>query len=93
MQRRACGIRRSPLARNNFGKILAWTIEYDPRVQGDLRGIDKEVQKEILDYMETRYHPLMIPEDSVRPYATARRASGDTECRIIGSCARFRNTG
>ena len=33
---------------------MAWTIEYDPRVQGDLREIDKAVQKEILDYMETR---------------------------------------
>jgi len=33
---------------------LAWTIEYDPRVEKDLRGLDKRIQKEILDYMETR---------------------------------------
>jgi mRNA interferase RelE/StbE len=33
---------------------LAWTIEYDPRVERDLRGLDKRIQKEILDYMESR---------------------------------------
>lgn len=33
---------------------MAWTIEYDPRVERDLRGLDKRIQKEILDYMESR---------------------------------------
>jgi mRNA interferase RelE/StbE len=33
---------------------LAWTIEFDPRVERDLRGLDKTIQREILDYMETR---------------------------------------
>jgi mRNA interferase RelE/StbE len=33
---------------------LAWIIEYDPRVERDLRGLDKRIQEEILDYMETR---------------------------------------
>jgi mRNA interferase RelE/StbE len=33
---------------------LAWTIEYDPRVERDLRGLDKRIQEEILDYMESR---------------------------------------
>jgi mRNA interferase RelE/StbE len=41
---------------------LAWTIEYDPRVQQDLRGLDKRVQKEILDYMETRIAPSGDPK-------------------------------
>ena len=33
---------------------MAWTIEYDPRVERDLRGLDKRIQEEILDYMESR---------------------------------------
>ena len=53
------------------GKILAWTIEYDPRVQGDLRGIDKAVQKEILDYMETR----ISSADDPRSFGKALRYS------------------
>jgi mRNA interferase RelE/StbE len=33
---------------------LTWTIEYDPRVEKDLRKLDRAVQKEILDYLDTR---------------------------------------
>ena len=33
---------------------MAWTIEYDPRVERDLRGLDKRIQREILDYMDSR---------------------------------------
>jgi mRNA interferase RelE/StbE len=33
---------------------LAWTVEYDPRVEKDLRAIDRAMQREILDYMDTR---------------------------------------
>jgi mRNA interferase RelE/StbE len=33
---------------------LAWTVEYGPRVEKDLKAIDLAVQREILDYMDTR---------------------------------------
>jgi hypothetical protein len=33
---------------------LAWTVEYDPRVEKDLKAIDRAMQREILDYMDTR---------------------------------------
>jgi hypothetical protein len=33
---------------------LAWTVEYDPRVEKDLKAIDRAMQREILDYMDSR---------------------------------------
>jgi len=33
---------------------LAWTVEYDPRVEKDLKKLDRAIQQEILDYMHTR---------------------------------------
>jgi len=33
---------------------LAWTVEYDPRVEKDLKAIDRPMQPEILEYMDTR---------------------------------------
>jgi mRNA interferase RelE/StbE len=33
---------------------LAWTIEYDPRVEKDLKAIDRAIQREILDYLDAR---------------------------------------
>jgi len=33
---------------------LAWTIEYDYRVLKDLKKLDRTIQQEILDYMDTR---------------------------------------
>jgi mRNA interferase RelE/StbE len=50
---------------------LAWTIEYDPRVEKDLRGLDKSIQKEVLDYMETR----IAPSDDPRSFGKALRHS------------------
>lgn len=35
-------------------KILAWTLEYDPRVEKDVKATDRAMQREILDYMDTR---------------------------------------
>ena len=40
---------------------MAWTIEFDPRVERDLRGLDKAIQREILDYMETRIGSAVNP--------------------------------
>ena len=33
---------------------MAWTVEYDPRVEKDLKAIDRAIQREILDYMDSR---------------------------------------
>ena len=33
---------------------MAWTVEYDSRVEKDLKAIDRALQREILDYLETR---------------------------------------
>lgn len=33
---------------------MAWTVEYDPRVEKDLKAIDRTIQREILDYMDAR---------------------------------------
>jgi mRNA interferase RelE/StbE len=33
---------------------LAWSIEYDPEALGDLKKLDRTIQREILDYMDTR---------------------------------------
>jgi mRNA interferase RelE/StbE len=46
---------------------LAWTIEYDPRVERDLRGLDKRIQKEILDYMESRTASADHPKSFGKP--------------------------
>jgi mRNA interferase RelE/StbE len=50
---------------------LAWTIEYDPRVEKDLRGLDKRIQKEILEYMEKR----IAPSDDPTSFGKALRHS------------------
>jgi mRNA interferase RelE/StbE len=50
---------------------LAWTIEYDPRVERDLRGLDKRIQKEILDYMESR----IASSDNPKSFGKALRHS------------------
>lgn len=33
---------------------MAWTIQYDTRVERDLRAIDQAIQREILDYRDAR---------------------------------------
>jgi mRNA interferase RelE/StbE len=33
---------------------LVWTVEYDPRVEKDLKAIDRGMQREILNYMDSR---------------------------------------
>jgi mRNA interferase RelE/StbE len=46
---------------------LAWKIEYDPRVLKDLRKLDREVQREILDYLESRIAVASDPRDYGKP--------------------------
>ena len=33
---------------------MAWTIEYDAGALADLKKLDRQIQREILDYMDTR---------------------------------------
>jgi mRNA interferase RelE/StbE len=33
---------------------LAWTIEYDPRAIDDLNRLDRQIRREIADYLEKR---------------------------------------
>ena len=42
---------------------MAWTVEYDPRVEKDLKAIDRAMQREILEYMDTR---IAVDEDPRR---------------------------
>ena len=42
---------------------MVWTVEYDPRVEKDLKAIDRAVQREILDYLDTR---IATDEDARR---------------------------
>ena len=42
---------------------MAWTVEYDQRVEKDLKAIDRAMQREILDYMDTR---IAMEEDPRR---------------------------
>ncbi len=33
---------------------MGWTVEYDPRVEKDLKALDRGMQREILGYMDSR---------------------------------------
>jgi mRNA interferase RelE/StbE len=48
---------------------LAWTVEYDPRVEKDLKAIDRPIQREILDYMDTR----IVTDEDPPPFREAVR--------------------
>jgi mRNA interferase RelE/StbE len=37
-----------------FGENLAWTIEYDEGALADLKKLDRQIQREILDYIKKR---------------------------------------
>ena len=48
---------------------MAWIVEYDPRVEKDLKGLDRGIQKEILDYMDNR----VATDDDPRRFGKALR--------------------
>jgi mRNA interferase RelE/StbE len=52
---------------------LAWTIEYDPRVEKDFRKLDTAIQKEILDYMDTRIATSENPRAYGKPLRHAMK--------------------
>jgi mRNA interferase RelE/StbE len=46
---------------------LAWTIEYDEGALADLKKLDRQVQREILDYMEKRIAKAEDPHAFGKP--------------------------
>jgi len=46
---------------------LAWKLEYDPRVEKDLKAIDRAMQREILNYMDTRIATAEDPRHFGKP--------------------------
>ena len=49
---------------------MVWSVEFDARVEKDLKKLDRQAQKQILDYFEHRIAPL----DDVRVYGKALRS-------------------
>jgi mRNA interferase RelE/StbE len=52
---------------------LVWTVEYDPRVEKDLKAIDRTMQREILDYMDRRIATEEDPRRFGKPLRHERR--------------------
>jgi mRNA interferase RelE/StbE len=46
---------------------LAWTIEYDEAAISDLKKIDRQARREILDYMDKRIAKAANPRDFGKP--------------------------
>jgi mRNA interferase RelE/StbE len=46
---------------------LAWNIEYDPGALQDLKKLDREIQREIVDYMDNRVAAARTPRDFGKP--------------------------
>jgi len=46
---------------------LAWTIEYDESALKDLKKLDRQVQREILDFMEKRIGQAEDPRSFGKP--------------------------
>jgi mRNA interferase RelE/StbE len=52
---------------------LAWTVEYDPRVEKDLKVLDRAMQREILDYIDARIATDEDPRRLGKPLRHALR--------------------
>lgn len=46
--------RKAPSLPARCDRTLGWTVEYDIRVEKDLKAISRPIQREILDYMDSR---------------------------------------
>ena len=46
---------------------MAWTIEYDQEALADLKKLDRQMQREILDYMEKRIAKAEDPRAFGKP--------------------------
>jgi len=51
---------------------LAWAIEYDPGALKDLKKLDRQIQREILDYMDERVARAKDPRDFGKPLRASR---------------------
>jgi len=51
---------------------LAWTIEYDPGALKDLKKLDRQIQREILDYMDERIARAKDPREFGKPLRASR---------------------
>ena len=51
---------------------MAWTIEYDPEALKDLKKLDRQIQREILDYMDERVARAKDPRDFGKPLRASR---------------------
>ena len=51
---------------------MAWTIEYDPRALKDLKKLDRQIQREILDYMDERVVKDKDPRDFGKPLRASK---------------------
>ena len=51
---------------------MAWTIEYDPGALKDLKKLDRQIQREILDYMDERLARAKDPRDFGKPLRASR---------------------
>jgi len=51
---------------------LAWTIEYDPGALKDLKKLDRQIQREILDYMDERVAKAKDPRDFGKPLRASK---------------------
>ena len=51
---------------------MAWTIEYDPGALKDLKKLDRQIQREILDYMEERVAKAKDPRDFGKPLRASK---------------------
>jgi len=55
---------------------LAWTIEYDEGAVKDLKKLDHQVQREILDFMEKRIGQAEDPRSFGKPLRHSKFALG-----------------
>jgi len=46
---------------------LGWNIEYDPGALQDLKKLDRQIQREIVDYMDNRVSTARTPRDIGKP--------------------------
>ena len=51
---------------------MAWTIEYDPGALKDLKKLDRQIQREILDYMDERVARAKDARDFGKPLRASR---------------------
>ena len=54
------------------GNNLAWTIEYDPGALKDLKKFDRAIQREILDYVDTRVASAEDPRHFGKPLRASK---------------------